>query len=208
MRCLVLCLSLVLLTPPVAAQDVTYWQVSGVADDDVLNIRTAPRADAPIIGSLAPDAGPVEIIEIRDGWAGTPSDAAETGLAWMSAAYLTRIELEEWTAGLPAGLVCSGTEPFWGLEQSGSALRLDAFWREPEMQSLAVTSTGRAHGIGWPVVIELDEGEASAIFSPQTCSDGMSDTRYGWQSTLILRGEMPDGGPLVLEGCCRMRLPE
>lgn len=62
------------------------YDVSGVASDDVLNIRAEPSADAPIIGTLAHDATNVEII--RDGENGWGLVNTDEGTGWVSFAYL------------------------------------------------------------------------------------------------------------------------
>ena len=43
--------------------------VTGVASDDVLNIRESPDAGSAIVGSLAPDATGVEVVAVTGGWA-------------------------------------------------------------------------------------------------------------------------------------------
>jgi uncharacterized membrane protein len=206
MRYLIGGLAALILSGSSFAQEPTYWQVMGVAADDTLNVRAEPNASADIVMEFAPGAGPIEVIEVRDGWAGVSTDRAEWGMGWVSTAYLERVEPAEWMSGVPAGLQCGGTEPFWGVSQSDDGLELDAFWRTPEMQSLEVTGSGRAHSIGYPAVLELDEGVATALFEPRACSDGMSDITYGWSLVLILRGE--SGDPSILSGCCRIPLPE
>lgn len=56
------------------------YDVSGVASDDVLNIRAEPSADAPIIGTLAHDATNVEIIrDGENGWGLVNTDEGTAG---------------------------------------------------------------------------------------------------------------------------------
>lgn len=190
-------------------QEVTYWVVQRVAEDDVLNIRAEPNARADVLGSIPPGDGLVEVTLVEEGWAQIAYDNSPEGHGWVSTAYLDQVEPEQWLrSGLPVGLECTGTEPFWGLSQDDTVLVVDAFWREPEMERLDVTGIGRPMQSGWPAVVETGDGQAMAVFEPQQCSDGMSDLSYGWRVSLILRQEGRDGNPRVLEGCCRVPLPQ
>ena len=77
--------------PAAATQDQwpALFDVSGVAPDDVLNIRAAPSASAEIIGTLAPDAAGVEVVrpDSRHGW-GLVNTGEGSG--WASLAFLVR----------------------------------------------------------------------------------------------------------------------
>ncbi|MEP2426619.1 MAG: SH3 domain-containing protein, partial [Tateyamaria sp.] len=77
--------------PAAATQDAwpALYDVSGVAENDALNIRQAPDAAAPIIGSLTPDAEGIEVIRPDDhhGWGLVNSGE---GRGWVSLRYLTR----------------------------------------------------------------------------------------------------------------------
>lgn len=189
-------------------QDVSYWIVDGVDEDDTLNIRSQPHARSEILGELPPGDDLIEVLLVEEGWAQISYEGAETGEAWISAAYLREVEPVQWmNSGLPQGLQCGGTEPFWGLNQADDAIVVDAFWRDTETERLAVTGVGRPVQSGWPAVVETEAGRATALFEPRQCSDGMSDLTYGWTVHLILRGEGDGADPHVLEGCCRVPLP-
>lgn len=65
-------LALILTVSPLALRAEVYLalhDVTGVAANDVLNIRENPDAASPVIGTLAPDATGVEVILVDDGWA-------------------------------------------------------------------------------------------------------------------------------------------
>ena len=96
-----------------------YYRVTGVASDDVLNVRIAPDAGSEIVGSLRPAATPVEVVEIRGNWARvTEIDIS----GWASLRYLEPIELASvGKSRLPVGLFCGGTEPFWSLSIDSAA---------------------------------------------------------------------------------------
>ena len=84
-------------TPPSAPDDTLYHRVTGVAPDDVLNIRD--RAGVPgstIIGSFAPDAEGIELVhgpdahEIVNGssWQKVRRDDLPGGTGWVNIRYL------------------------------------------------------------------------------------------------------------------------
>lgn len=193
---LALTVALALAGPALATQEYilpTLFDVTGVASDDVLNIRTRPDAGAPIMATLAPDATRIEVVEERGGWGRV--NAAE-GSGWVSMRYMA-YRTDVWQPGaLPAAFRCLGTEPFWDarVEENGLVLR------DPENQA----------GDRRPVQAVLDSGmfrdpmrvvvaQDMTLFShPQICSDGMSDRIYGLSATLVLHGDQPR----MLSGCC------
>lgn len=90
------------------------YRVAGVPDDDELNVRAQPGAQANIVEELAPDATGILATGVwRPHAGGTWWEIAyEPGeTAWVNARFLA-------PAGGPAEhipLRCSGTEPFWSL---------------------------------------------------------------------------------------------
>jgi hypothetical protein len=63
---MLLCLSFGLAAVPANGETV---DVTGVAADDVLNLRTEPRANAPLAGALSPTAAGIEVERRSGGWA-------------------------------------------------------------------------------------------------------------------------------------------
>ena len=190
-----LALSLVLAAPASATQEYilpTLFDVTGVAADDVLNIRAEPNAGAAIIGTLAPDATGIEVTEERRGWARV--NTAE-GSGWASARYLA-YRVDVWEEGkLPAAFSCYGTEPFWSATVEGRDLVLST----PEVAETrfpvsAILSTGVFRN---PTRVVVGQG-ASLTAMPQQCSDGMSDRRFGLAGLFVLTGDDPH----LLSGCC------
>lgn len=182
----------------------TYHQVTGVASDDVLNIRAEPDAASAIIGGFDPGEQPVEIL------ATTVSGGQVWGMTllgerngWVAMRFLRSIDVPLIAdTRIPAGLRCFGTEPFWrfaaqpdnleylGVDDAGLVLPIAS----------ATTAAGRNHrfsllGIG-------SGGRMTAIISRgETCSDGMSDAAYGWRVDLLVEGETLR----QVEGCCTLR---
>lgn len=194
-----LVLTLALAGPALATQEYilpSLFDVSGVAANDVLNIRAEPDAGAAIIGALAPDARAIEVVEERRGWARV--NAAE-GSGWVSARYLS-YRTDVWQEGeLPAAFRCLGTEPFWDAKVEGGDLVL----RSPEDRAgdrravQAVLDTGVFRDPA-RVLVARD----MTLFShPQICSDGMSDRLFGLSATLVIHGN----SPRMLSGCCTIQ---
>ncbi|MHA1522785.1 MAG: SH3 domain-containing protein [Alphaproteobacteria bacterium] len=180
----------------------TYFQVAGVAGDDVLNVRGAPRASSPIVGELAPNAWPVEVLKTKNGWAYV---AAGEGMGWASMRFLAEISLPRiGQTTLPEGLVCGGTEPFWGAALSAEKILYNTI--DGPNQDYLVTQTGQVQNRGGMTSFVLGQGTAkrfTAIISNQICSDGMSDRDYPRRIDLLLSGS---GGALGFSGCCHMPL--
>lgn len=173
----------------------TLFDVTGVADDDVLNIREDPSAEAAIIGTLAPDQTHVEVIEERKGWARVNS-AERTGL--VSTRFLT-YRTDVWEAEkLPASFACLGTEPFWGLKVRQSQAVLDGPDMDDTPRPLKAVLSGDLYRD--PTRAILAEGLTASVV-PQLCSDGMSDRLYGLRANVILQGD----SPRLLQGCCTIQ---
>jgi uncharacterized membrane protein len=194
-----LALILWLAAAPVVAQDFpAFYQVVGVAADDVLNIRERPLASAPIIGALAPGETGVEVLAISDGWALV---AAGEGAGYSAARFLQRQDGPGWMA-LETPLLCHGTEPFWSLSidpLSGRADYLTPEMSAPETLQIGATWPGQP----WSRMVGLSLPNGFAALSPLACSDGMSDRPFGIGIDLFLNE--PLGGQL--SGCCLMVAP-
>lgn len=196
---LALALWAALATPALATQDgwPAIHDVTGVATDDVLNIRERPDASSPIVGSLPPGAA-VEVIRPNDRQTWGLVNAGE-GTGWVSLRYLAR-RPGQWDGAFPEISACFGTEPFWNLAREGDVLT----YSTPE-GSDGYTITSRsgsenrrdsfhlvAEGAGAPLV---------AILETEACSDGMSDREFGISVQLLLG---VGGETRQLSGCCTL----
>lgn len=193
-----LTLALALASPAAATQEYilpTLFDVTGVAADDVLNIRADPNATAPIIGTLAPDATRIEVVEERRNWARINT---REGSGWVSARYLS-YRVDVWDEGaLPQGWQCFGTEPFWALTREGDSVVLGGPDMPNDMRKVqAVLSTGVFRD---PTRAVLAEG-MTLVSTPQLCSDGMSDRLFGLRAELVIHGD----SPRMLSGCCSIQ---
>ncbi len=179
------------------------FTVTGIAEDDTLNVRDTPSASAPDVGDIALG----EIVEIvrfsDDGKWGMVANEANFG--WVSTHYLTRTPNSTGDGislpyGVPLALSCSGGEPFWSLDiASGRTITLTEFDAENPtpitypMQGLAKPlDTGAfTYGFSSPPV-------TGVIRNVEECRD-MSYFIYGWAIDLVIQ---KDSGVYMLSGCC------
>lgn len=173
-----------------------FHAVVDVAQDDVLNVRSAPSAGSEIIGALGPNQTGIEVIRRDDSGKWGLVNAGERA-GWASMRYL---------AAMPGGafpdhdlLSCGGTEPFWHLDLASG---YSAEFSSPEGGwSIQPSALLKARGRTMPFAFVGQDAErlVSAVITPEACSDGMSDREYGLSMTMI--AETP-GDIAVLSGCC------
>ena len=190
---------LLALASPLRAEDLpALHAVTGVAANDVLNIRERPDAGSPIIGTLAPDATGVEVIATSGAWALVNTDE---GSGYAALRYLAREPGPAWSA-LQTPITCIGTEPFWSLEIDPQAG--ETRYRTPEGEGPRVAPLATVWpGLPWAPSAAVGLEEGLAVMQPQECSDGMSDRRYGIAVDIFRSGP---GGAERLSGCCSLGL--
>lgn len=190
--------ALVFLVAGAAAADTfpAAYQVTGVAGDDVLNIRAEPDASAPVVGEIGPYQISVEVLRLSEdgkwGLVGLPE-----GNGWVSMRFLQATPAEP--DQLPRPLTCLGTEPFWSL----AALPRGTEWSTPEEPRTDLTITEEATAPeGYR--LRAEEGPTRVFHLSvlrQACGDGMSDREFGFSAQLFV--ESPDGNRLY-SGCCTL----
>jgi uncharacterized membrane protein len=197
MRVLILFLALAL---PLRAEEFpAAYAVTGVASNDVLNVRARPDAGSAIIGSLAPDATGVEVLAVTGNWALVNSGE---GAGYASLRYLEREPGPGWSA-LQSPLTCLGTEPFWSLEidpEAGTTRYLTPEDQSPPAEP--ITALWPAEPWARSAAVGLSDGVA--VLTGAECSDGMSDRAFGIAVDLFRSG--PEGASRA-SGCCRLALP-
>jgi len=193
---------LVAASPAAATQEYilpTLFDVTGVAANDVLNIRSAPNASAAIVGTLSPQARDVEVVgyDATGRWARI-NTGEQSG--WAALRFLA-YQVDIWTPGtLPPTLHCLGNEPFWSFRPRGD-LVVFSTPEVPEsvMQLEQVLTTGLFRDPRRSVSAQGESRRMTAVIVPMASSDGMSDRAYGLDVTVILEGR---GEPQMLTGCC------
>ena len=168
-------------------------RVSGLEAGDVLNVRAEPSASSEDLGDLKQDAV-VEALE-------TSSDGQwlriiwNEGNGWISADYLEDMDRPMLDSGMPVGLMCVGTEPFWSLRLGGDGL-LDYDIEGVETSDrITWSSSSRNQG---SVRHAFRSDSFAGVLRSEECSDGMSDIAYGWSLDLLIEQEPRQ----FLSACC------
>lgn len=198
----ILLLIFTVLAMPLAAQELpAVFKVTGVASDDVLNVRENPRASSALVGSFASDAADIEVVAVSENsnW-GHVSVGEQNG--WVSMTFLEETApLTGTETHMDRPLYCAGTEPFWGLnilpdtgvQFEGKALTLDYAGSAVNRMPLRMAFTGSAENLNLTGVLRREE-----------CSDGMSDRVFGLSLDLVVQDG--DTTSLML-GCCSLVAP-
>lgn len=173
------------------------FNVTGVDENDMLNVRNGPGIDHDILGKLPPDATGIEVVDTDETgeWGLINIDE---GAGWVAMRYLARGPGQP-EDGLAQSLRCFGTEPFWDFRLNPDQTALFA---RPETETrfsgvIRVPSLNRRDrhalfGDGKSVVF-------TAIVGRDICTDGMSDRVYGLSLDLIVTDK---AGVDVYSGCC------
>ncbi|MEM6538391.1 MAG: SH3 domain-containing protein [Pseudomonadota bacterium] len=174
-----------------------HYAVVNVASNDVLNVRSAPSSKSDIVGSLAPNAAPVEVFRVSGNWGYIVHGEAN---GWVSRKFLAPVSLPRIKkTQLNVGLICVGAEPFWSLEVSTiSKLRFET----PEQtRSFAVVDSGPSAGRPDKDFVWASDGGVSVagVVERRICSDTMSDRAYPMSVNLVFNGGGQSG---ALSGCC------
>ncbi len=191
-----LCLAFALTTAAPARADEVFpalYRVTGVATNDVLNIRAAANANAPILGTLKPDAKRVEVMAMVNGWALVNADI---DAGYVNARYLTRQGNDDWF-DLTTPLTCLGTEPFWSLAINPGQ-RAVTISNPSGERSAVITQVWP--GDPWHPGAALATNTGFATLTPGQCSDGMSNRAFGITADLFLGGETA----ARYSGCCTL----
>lgn len=200
---LLICLA----TPVFATQDrwPALFDVTGVAAQDVLNLREAPSASSAIVGSLPPDARNIEVIRPndRETW-GLVNTGDGTG--WVSLSFLAR-QPGQIFGSLPDRAFCAGTEPFWSLDIDAGSVRFDRPGEQSHVGRIDSNIRSNNHP-GTHALVGIFERSAGAryldvvaMMSNEACTDGMSDRAYGY-SVDVITGNTE--GFDMWSGCCTL----
>lgn len=174
------------------------YRVTGVATNDVLNIRKTPQANADIIGSLSPNQAGVEVVTLSNDlkWGQVNSDESA---GWVSMRYLARDPGQDW-GNMPWPLDCYGTEPFWDLFTDGeNELVLKHMDKGTTRFQISMTTGVVGRSDRFWIRGENGHGEALLTVRREECHDDMTDRTYGLGLDVLI--DQKDGS-YALSGCC------
>jgi Predicted membrane protein len=172
--------------------------VVGVGAGDVLYVRSAPDAQASIVGALTAGAQGIQALDPQatNGWRRVRHDALE---GWVNARFLAVDPYASPAAPPEDDLRCSGTEPFWGLKLSRTAVHFTPIDGGAQKWGRGPTQAAANRTQPWTIEATGTGGRTVAVMVLQrtlACSDGMSEQTYAYDVVLHLLG-----GP-TYSGCC------
>ena len=186
------------------------YDVKGVETGDVLNIRSAPSADAEQIGNLPPSAINVEVIQVNDALTWGLVNTGE-GTGWVSLAFLSR-QAGQREGVFPKIRQCFGTEPFWSLlvePPRATFSSQDTKARDGLVSGLHRSRNRRDRFVFTGSFFPDDFGvlDMELMLRTEACSDGMSDRAYGISVDLFMSGSTNPEAHQLLSGCCSLVPP-
>ncbi|WP_306151275.1 COG3650 family protein [Roseovarius sp. MMSF_3281] len=175
------------------------YDVSGVAADDVLNVRDAPAASGKVVGTLAPGATDIEVIRVQGNWAQVNTNERS---GWASLSFLARQSGQSDDA-LTGQVSCFGTEPFWGMSIHPDGAQFEWIGEAPiTFDSYQSVATPGVLGKFARLYTGRSRTGALLLASTRLCSDGMSDRTYGLAADLTIFPFI--GQPTHYTGCCTL----
>ncbi|MCC2097412.1 MAG: SH3 domain-containing protein [Hyphomicrobiales bacterium] len=202
MRFLYFCMALAAV--PAAAQDLpALYGVTGVAENDVLNVRSEPSGSAAKLGELAPGATGIEVTEVLPDESWARINLGETA-GWVAMRYLAREPGPDWHA-MQSPLSCYGNEPFWNafIPADGGPMILNVM---DGGEAMGFGRTVTSPAFDWPrtvgFALQGPGREGFAVIRAEGCTDGMSDRMMGLTFNMFLAGPH---GTEAYQGCCRLQ---
>jgi len=118
---------------------------------------------------------------------------ANGATGWVNARYLGFATYYE---PLPIRMMCSGTEPFWGMELSYTRADVTYAFRDEDFSTEFSAPDSPLNRITIWVRTRVEDESDFLVLEAGTCSDGMSEIAYPYSLLAKLDGNL-------LGGCCR-----
>ena len=201
MRTLLSTCALLLCTTFAHAQALpAFYDVSGVAPDDVLNVRAGPGVGNSIVAKLTADARFIEVVAFDESREWARVNVEETS-GWVALRFLDR-RPDQPDDQLPRPLMCAGTEPFWSLDVARtSTATLDRMDDDPISVATLDPVTSENRTDRYAIFGQAQTQVFTFMFQRDACTDGMSDRFYGMSVDLFVPEE---SGVTYLTGCCNL----
>ena len=169
-----------------------------VAADDTLNVRAEPNGSAEILGELA-DGEVIEVTALSENgkWGRIPSTEVN---GWLALRFTETIDDRPRVDGMATALSCHGTEPFWTAEISEKGAYSYKSFNDGAGPSAMISRVER-YGEGH----RFTAGRTIGDLTGRECSNGMTDTLYGWQLDLYFDGDL---SKFSVSGCCEVATGE
>lgn len=177
------------------------FDVTGVEETDVLNVRSGPGVQNPIIGTLEYDATNIEIIKTNElGTWGQLNILGQSG--WANIRFLDK---QPSTSSIPNIKSCFGNEPFWALNLSGpqdsSTFNTFEILGSSRFRFAQFVTLQSPNHIDHYLIQSKPDEIVQGVIERKTCSDGMSEHTYGWEIDLIAKSV---NGTTFVTGCCSL----
>jgi uncharacterized membrane protein len=174
------------------------YSVVNVRQGDVLNMRTAPSPNAPIVLTI-PHDGTGLLLTGRRATGDWVEVTYQRRRGWVNGRFLG---LASGRYEIPAFLDCAGTEPFWSIRLTPGFANADLMFAERRY----VMRVTRFHQVMNRTDIAVVKGASRAasmslIIRRESCSDGMSDNTYPYSAVALISGLN------TIAGCCRPAAP-
>lgn len=176
------------------------FEVTGVAKNDVLNVRDAPDANAYDLGDVAP-GGQVEVTayDTTGKWARVLWGGED---GWVARRFLKPVDVYgDSNSGMPVDIICGGTEPFWSFAIRDGSATFTEMGGDAEFETIdySVMSSNM-----YRTNYAFETPRFTGFVRRAECSDGMSDATYGWALDLL---ENAGSAGQLRSGCCATILP-
>jgi uncharacterized membrane protein len=167
-----------------------FYQVAGVASNDVLNIRAQPTSRSEIIGVFHYNHPLFEVTGSNGRWVRV--NLGEYS-GWVHSGYIQRVNVPTFPqTNLPNGLKCHGEEPFWTVTLSGGRLQLQSMTFGEKVYAV---STIENIGDGYLITgMSKTANEISILVEDEMASSSIVENYYNWSVSLEMDGYSVLGG--------------
>ena len=170
--------------------------VSKVASDDTLSVRSEPNSSSDKVGSLNFDQKYIQVIGAanvgKSTWLNVQTSTSE---GWVNRFYTKEADVKKFDEALK----CSGTEPFWSLDiVDGEAVFKDISDEQVRLAASGIVPS-KNHNNRWLIQL-ANSDKTGEVFLASTgaCSDDMSDRKYQYELGLTLQNKQ------FYTGCCNV----